>query len=349
VDRGITSRTQWIQLCEATRDVGLVCRRCGISRLTLRKWWCRNPAGGIGGLRTRTLLRHRLSPAVFTDAVASEILALRVERRLGVTRLRDELLGLMRVRLSRRSIWRVLVRHALHQLADSSHRQPPQRYSRAVPGECLPLDTFHVRPHRWQFTAIDDGSRVRVVGLNSRRSAAAATRCWEARVLEEFPAPVPRVPTDRGGEFFGPQCQRALQRHALKFRPSHPRSPHLDGKVEGSQQMDWREFYATADLGSPTVADEFEQWPTFSNRMRPHSALCGLTPPQALCVRLDATRSASRSGSATAPSRSANGTIDSISGCNERGATWPAPRSETKKAAPDKAELGEMKMVDPTA
>jgi transposase InsO family protein len=289
VDRAITSRTQWIQLFEAIRDAGLVCRPCRISCPTLRKWWCRYQEEGIGGLRTRPPLRHRLPPAVVTDAIASEILALRVERRVGVTRLHDELLRFVRVRLSRRPIGRLLVRHALTQLAVSSRRQPTQRYSVAVPGECLPLDTCHVRPHGWQVTAIDDGSRVRVVGLNLRRFAAAATHCLEARVLEEFPAPVQRVQTDREGEFFGLQCQRARRRHAITFRPSRPRASHLNGKVERSQQTDSREFYATADLGSPTLADDVEQWQTFYKWMRPHTSLGGLTPMQALCARLDAT------------------------------------------------------------
>jgi len=34
----IKKRLTWIKLFEATGDAGLTCRRCGISRPTLRKW-----------------------------------------------------------------------------------------------------------------------------------------------------------------------------------------------------------------------------------------------------------------------------------------------------------------------
>ena len=38
--------------------------------------------------------------------------------------------------------------------------------------------------------------------------------------------------------------------YSIKFRPVKPASPHLNGKVERSQQTDLREFYATADLSN---------------------------------------------------------------------------------------------------
>jgi transposase-like protein len=34
----IKARLRWVQLYEETGDAGFVCRRCGISRPTLRKW-----------------------------------------------------------------------------------------------------------------------------------------------------------------------------------------------------------------------------------------------------------------------------------------------------------------------
>ena len=32
------SRLQWVKMHLETKDAGLVCRRCGVSRPTLRKW-----------------------------------------------------------------------------------------------------------------------------------------------------------------------------------------------------------------------------------------------------------------------------------------------------------------------
>jgi transposase-like protein len=40
------ARLGWVQLYEQLGHAGVVCRRCGISRPTLRKWWRRYQAEG---------------------------------------------------------------------------------------------------------------------------------------------------------------------------------------------------------------------------------------------------------------------------------------------------------------
>ena len=44
---------------------------------------------------------------------------------------------------------------------------------------------------------------MRVIALDRRRTAQNAVRFLREHVLEEFPFPVQRIQTDRGGEFFG--------------------------------------------------------------------------------------------------------------------------------------------------
>lgn len=61
---------------------------------------------------------------------------------------------------------------------------------------------MQVAPGRIQYTAIDDCTRMRVLELYTRKTAANAVLFLEERVLEEFPFPIQRVQTDRGGEFF---------------------------------------------------------------------------------------------------------------------------------------------------
>ncbi len=51
MNREIQQRLQWIKLYEETSDAGLVCRRCGISRPTLRKWWQRYQDGLVSQSR----------------------------------------------------------------------------------------------------------------------------------------------------------------------------------------------------------------------------------------------------------------------------------------------------------
>jgi transposase InsO family protein len=108
-------------------------------------------------------------------------------------------------------------------------------------------------------------------------------------MIEEFPFPIQRVQTDRGGEFFGMAFQEALQHYCIKFRPNRPRAPHLNGKVERSQQTDWVEFYSTVDLEDQSLPNFLEEWQFFYNWHRPHSALGGKTPMERCCELLEAT------------------------------------------------------------
>lgn len=51
MDRILEQRLTWVQMDEETADAGFVCRRCGICRPTLRKWWRRYRSQGIEGLQ----------------------------------------------------------------------------------------------------------------------------------------------------------------------------------------------------------------------------------------------------------------------------------------------------------
>lgn len=44
------TRLKWIQLYQETKNAGIVCRRCGISRPTLRLWLRRYETGGVAAL-----------------------------------------------------------------------------------------------------------------------------------------------------------------------------------------------------------------------------------------------------------------------------------------------------------
>ena len=71
------------------------------------------------------------------------------------------------------------------------------------------MDTMKVVAGVYQYTAIDDCSRFRVLGVYPRRTAAHSLAFLE-RVVEEMPFPIQRVQTDRGGEFLAEEVQRWL-------------------------------------------------------------------------------------------------------------------------------------------
>ncbi len=50
MDTQIKARLGWIKLYQEKQDFGYVCRHCGISRPTLRKWYRRYNRRGIAGL-----------------------------------------------------------------------------------------------------------------------------------------------------------------------------------------------------------------------------------------------------------------------------------------------------------
>lgn len=139
------------------------------------------------------------------------------------------------------------------------------------------MDTCKIAPKRYQYTAVDDCTRYRVLGLYSRRSGANTLQFLE-RLIEEMPFPIQRVQTDRGREFFAMSVQRWLRDHAIKFRPIRPRSPHLNGKVERSQRTDLEEFWPTVDLDAGDLEDRLSEWQHYYNWERPHGSLNGNSP-----------------------------------------------------------------------
>lgn len=74
-----------------------------------------------------------------------------------------------------------------------------------------------------------------------------------------------------------PACQKK------KFRPIRARSPHLNGKVERSQQTDRNEFWASVEKGQRGLvssAAALSAWERHYNDSRSHSSLLGKTPQQ---------------------------------------------------------------------
>ena len=274
------TRLGWLRLYEETGDAGVVCRRCGISRPTLRKWWRRYRAEGMAGLEERSR-RPRSSPGrKVLEGEERLILQLRRERRLGLKRLRVELIRTHELHFSLDTLHKVLVRHGLSRLGrPKPEREGTKRYSRPVPGDRVQMDTCKIAPGLYQYTAIDDCSRWQVLALYPDRSAA-STLDFLGRVRAGMPFPLRRVQTDRGGEFFAYEVRNRLRDWRIKFRPNRPRAPHLNGKVERVQRTALEEFWPTVGLEDPALPGRPEEWLRFYNQHRPHSALGAGTPAE---------------------------------------------------------------------
>ncbi len=131
------ARLIWVKTYQRTGDSGLACRRCGVSRPTLRKWWRRYQGEGESGLIDRCR-RPRRSPARKVGKAEEErIISLRRSRKLGIQRQRNELRRLDGLHLALDTIHKVLCRHGLNHLKlPKLHRKVGcKRYSRPVPGD----------------------------------------------------------------------------------------------------------------------------------------------------------------------------------------------------------------------
>jgi len=153
------------------------------------------------------------------------------------------------------------------------------RYAAPLPGDRVQMDSMKVGPRRYQFTAIDDCTRIRVLRLYERRSRQSAI-AFLYEVLDSIGFPIKVVQTDWGTEFFNHDFQQELHEHFIKYRPIKHRSPHLNGKVERSHLTDRAEFYTTVDSKDADLPAKLASWERFYNSQRPHGAHGGQTPEE---------------------------------------------------------------------
>lgn len=278
MDKLSKTRLGWIKLYEELRDAGLVCRRCGISRPTLRKWLKRYQCDGLDGLKDLSK-KPKNSPFLkITFEIEQIILSLRNDRKLGVRRVQSAIKRQPGILLSLATIHKIFKRNAIPYLQKKRHyRKQVKRYNCNIPGERVQMDVCKISSKLYQYTAIDDCTRYKVLALYRTRTST-NTLDFIEQVIERIPFPIQRIQTDRGQEFFAYEVQRRLKEYGIKFRPIRPASPHLNGKVERSQRTDLDEFYSSIDIKSSNLVEELGYWEFYYNWHRPHSSLYGKTP-----------------------------------------------------------------------
>lgn len=289
MNKEIKQRLTWIKLYEETQNAGLVCRRCGISRPTLRKWLKRYEESGLEGLKDVSKRPHSSPNTKISNEVESWVLSLRKKRKLGARRIQNELLREHNIQLSLASIHKVLTKNEVKPLVFQRKKKDFIRYQRPIPGDRVQMDTCKIALGIYQYTAVDDCSRYRVLEVFSRRTAS-NTLLFIDKVIEEMPFSIQRIQTDRGTEFFAEKVQRKLMDYGIKFRPNKPASSHLNGKVERSQRTDKEEFYSTVNLDLDELKNEtLPEWQHYYNWQRAHGSFNDKTPMDMVCEHLEQT------------------------------------------------------------
>lgn len=281
---------------EVTGNVSKTCRYYGISRQAYYKWLWRYEEGGLDALRDRSSRPHE-SPRTTQIEIVGKVVYLRQTYHFGPHKIAMYLKRYHDITLSPSGIWRILKRLDMSRLPSSGRyrrqKERWKRYEKPEPGHRVQIDVRFIAPlpgsrrKFYQFTAIDDCTRLRVLRIYERLNQKTAIQFLDY-VLEKLPFRVERIQTDNGAEF-----QSAFHYHVLDRGIGHvyirPATPRLNGKVERSHRIDADEFYRMLDgvvLDDAGVFNErLREWEDFYNFHRPHGGLGGQTPYERLRLK----------------------------------------------------------------
>jgi transposase InsO family protein len=270
-----------------------------VSVRTVRKWLARFRAGGGAALSNRASAPARVAGRL-AEATVARIVHLRRTLRMTGAAIAATL-GLARSTVSR---W--LRRAGLGRLAQIDPPAPVRRYQRERPGEMIHLDIkklgrFDQPGHRvtgsrsgcrnrgagWDFVhvAVDDATRLSYVEVLSDERKVTTTG-FLLRALRWFRAQgirVERVMTDNGSAYRSRRFTKALRLLAIRHIFTRPYTPKTNGKAERFIQTLMREWAYGVPYPSSQARDaDLPRWLDWFNRSRPHSALNGLSPLEAV-------------------------------------------------------------------
>ena len=278
---------------EVTGNVAATCRYYGISRQCFYKWLRRYEELGEDGLRDGSS-KPLHSPNETPAEIVGKIVYLRRHYHFGPSKISMYLKRYHDITISSSGVWRILHRLDMSRLPASQrykrHTQRWKRYEKPLPGHRVQVDVKFLGPigakrkKHYQFTAIDDCTRIRVLRIYDRNNQKTAIQFIDY-VLEKLPFRVECIQTDNGAEFQG-----SFHWHVLDRGIGHvfikPATPRLNGKVERSHRIDEEEFYRMLD---GVVIDDTElfnaklqEWEHFYNFDRPHGGIDGQTPYERL-------------------------------------------------------------------
>ena len=288
--RLVTLRSNFLEHAKRSGNVSATCRHFGISRQKFYKWKRRFDELGAGGLADQSRKPHH-SPNATPRAVVSKVLYLRQNYHFGAGKIRDYLKRFHVIRIAGATVQRILEAHGLGRLPANQKHQPNakrwQRYEKPLPGHRLQVDVKFLEriptttKRLYQFTAIDDCTRIRVLKVFDACNQTTAIRFIDD-VFRRLPFRIQLVQTDNGSEF-----QSKFHWHLDELDIRHvyirPRTPRLNGKVERSHRIDNDEFYRLLDKGD--ISDDIHlmnkkvsEWERYYNHHRPHGGLNGQTP-----------------------------------------------------------------------
>ena len=308
------SRVLAVASCERI-GVRATAIKSGFSERTLRHWNSRYRDKGTAGLRDVSRAPHTVWNKKDQDGKLGKALCDLVEKEPGLNNLQifAKLIHAA-VDTAPTASWikREKRRRGLCHERKKKKNTHKIRYEIEIPG-ALQVDTKYVISSEspddifYQFTAIDECSRVRFMAGSLFKSAGAARRFLIEAITfySSIGVEVWRVQTDHGTEFTLPENEQTTDSYirgntedhiftkeckarGIKHRLIKIATPELNGKVERSHRIDNERFYSRFYFTRPDTLDHAlkTQWMPEYNEKRPHGSLKGYTPMDFLRKRL---------------------------------------------------------------
>ena len=283
-----------LQCAEKYKPVTKTLKQFNIRKSTFYIWKAAFKKNGENGLIRRSPVAHSHANKI-KDEIVEKVLALRKEYLLGSWRIKWYLKRYHDIHISESSVSRILKRNDVGKLYKKAPRRSlhSKRYNKSTPGHHVQIDvkvivlkdTDKHSVKRFQYTAIDDATRIRALQIYSLHNQANAIE-FVNYVIKKFPFRIKSIRTDRGHEF-----QAKFHWHVEDIGIEHhyikARTPQLNGKVERSHLTDHREFYQLLTYKDDVDLNEkLSQWENFYNFERPHGAHLGKTPYEVLKEKL---------------------------------------------------------------
>lgn len=293
-ERDIRRKLRVFEHARESRNVAKTARHFGISRQTYYKWKQAYELHGEEGLVNKKPCPENLKARVPAE-IEEKIVHLRRTYHFGPMRIAWYLARYHGIKISSNGAYQVLKRLGLNRLPANCRKRSivSQRYEKQVPGHHVQVDVKFLklmrpdghRVMRYQYTAIDDATRIRALKIYDKHTQDNAIDFVD-HVVERFPFRIQTIRTDNGHEF-----QAKFHWHVEDLGMRHiyikPRSPNLNGKVERSHLTDQLEFYQLLEYTDDVdLREKLAVWEEFYNVNRPHSSLGGRTPYEVLRDKL---------------------------------------------------------------
>jgi transposase InsO family protein len=293
--RDIKRKLNILKHAEEISNVSKTCRYFGISRESFYQWKKAYKKNG-----EKALINSKPCPENpklrVPPEIEEKIIYLRKTYHLGQLRISWFLERYHGIRVSSGGVYGVLKRSGLNRLPKNAKKRTmmTKRYEKQVPGHHIQVDVKFLafrdkagkKIRRFQYTAIDDATRIRALRIYPRHTQENAIKFVDY-VIEKFPFRIHTIRTDNGHEF-----QARFHWHVEDLGIRHvyikPRTPRLNGKVERSHSTDEAEFYQLLEYTDDVdLNKKLEEWENYYNLSRPHSSLHGKTPYEILKEKLN--------------------------------------------------------------